>query len=551
MLFLLVALIAVQFPVHAGSAPIVLVKSDYVLNRYGYAVVNQTVTYSNNSTSSLTPPSIQIGFGNLSSTVVGVFLAGAGFNLTAGGSPGGPFTVVSSEPLAAGGNASFTLSALLNGVVSTAKNGSLQVLTLSRPSLSLQVQSLLETVTMPASTALTSVPVGLSPGPAGSNSYSSKLNNVPPSGEETSLRAVRKSTVADFHPLEVYRAQRTITVGVGAGPVVTDSITFKNLGTTSLSTLYVSPLTSPNAQVTIVPATEPRLLNPAKVTMSNYAIDLRNSAVGFPVAAGSNYTIEYQYPLDHQYYAVAGSQVTLSLPERPPIPATVGTYAIGISVPTGVSVTQGPPAPLTSVTPWHGLDEHGKAMGAIVIAYSVGLGWAIDSGVPAASAIFVLLFIGLFVSRTTLTEEEEAEEETSTERASAMVKVFDEKTSLINGLWAEIESKDPNELSRDYFEELRGRLDAFRSRALQRLNEVRQKSTTQKFFDLLNQIHGTEREVDRAAKDKLNLYEQYYMKRMRKDVFDRLLPQYSKRLEKGLNQLSDELHVVQREAKLL
>jgi len=68
---------------------------------------------------------------------------------------------------------------------------------------------------------------------------------------------------------------------------------------------------------------------------------------------------------------------------------------------------------------------------------------------------------------------------------------------------------------------------------------------------VVNQIQTTEREVDRAAKDKLNLYQQYHLKQMRKEVFDRLLPQYTRRLERALNQLTDELHTVQREAKLL
>ena len=185
------------------------------------------------------------------------------------------------------------------------------------------------------------------------------------------------------------------------------------------------------------------------------------------------------------------------------------------------------------------------------MSYGLSVGWALEDGIPAASALFVLLLLGLFVSKETMTEEEESEEESSTERASAMIKAFDDKTSLINGIWPEVASTDPNELSKAHFDEIRGRLDTFRNRALQRLNEVKQKSTTQKFFDLLNQIHTTEREVDRAAKDKLNLYEQFYTKRMRKEVFDRLLPQYTKRLEKALNDLSDELHVVQREAKLL
>lgn len=170
-----------------------------------------------------------------------------------------------------------------------------------------------------------------------------------------------------------------------------------------------------------------------------------------------------------------------------------------------------------------------------------------------ASVVFILLLIGLFAVRTTASpaEEEEEEEETSSELASGMITAFDEKTNVINGLWPEIDGKDPNEFDRAYFDELRGRLDSLRSKALQRLNETRQKSASQKFSEVVNQIQVTEREVDRAAKDKLNLYQQYHLRQMRKEVFDRLLPQYSKRLERALNQLSDELHTVQREAKLL
>jgi len=263
------------------------------------------------------------------------------------------------------------------------------------------------------------------------------------------------------------------------------------------------------------------------------------------VNPNANYTLVYQYPLPQQYYTASGGQITMNLPTAAPIAAFVNSYVVGYSLPTGVKVVQGPPSAFSNVepAPWES--------GTFTMSYGLSAGWAVDAGIPAASAIFVLLLIGLFVSRTTLTEEEETEEESSTERASAMIKAFDEKTSLINGIWPEVAAADPNELNAAYFDGLRGRLDTFRSRALQRLNEVKQKSTTQKFFDLLNEIHTTEREVDRASKDKLNLYEQYYTRRMRKEVFDRLLPQYTKRLEKALNQLTDELHVVQREAKLL
>jgi hypothetical protein len=542
LLLLIFSLVAPQLPVHAKEIFNIGVRSEYTLNRYGFATINETVTFVNNSTAPAVPPSIQIGLGNLSAYAVVSGLTGSQFSMN-GAPAGGPFTVQTSQPMGSGVSASFTISTLLQGVVSTAKNGSLEVLTLSQPAVNSPVRTIQEVVKMPASTTFVSAPAGLSRSqhPA-NNTYSNILSNQVSPSALSSVRAVTPGS-GDFHPLVVYRASRTFSVGQSGVPLVTDSIYFKNLGTTALTQLYVSALAPEGSQVTILPGSEPRLLNPAKVSLAGGAISLSASGGRSSVAAGSNYTLVFQYALDPKYYTVSGGQVTLSIPQKPPIPAVVGQYAIGIDLQPGVSVLKGPPQPLTNANPRQG--------GSTTIAYGLTVGWALDGGIPAASVIFVLLVIGLFVSKTTLTEEEETEEETSTERSSAMIKAFDEKTSLINGLWPEIEGKDPSELGREYFGELRGRLDAFRSRALQRLNEIKQKSTTQKFFDLLNQIHATEREVDRAAKDKLNLYEQYYQKRMRKDVFDRLLPQYTKRLEKALNQLTDELHIVQREAKLL
>ena len=545
MLLLIIAVVPAQFQVDAKSGAQVSVKSEFVLNRYGYAIINETVTISNNSSAPITPPAIQVGLGNLSDHVAAKTFVGASFSDNLASSEGGPYTVTG-QPIAAGGNASFTISVLVNGIVTKALNGSLEVLTLSSPSLSVPVQKLQEMVRMPAGTSYVSSPAGFEATTIINGTYSRVLTNVTQPSAITSLRAVIRSTTQDFNPLTVYHAWRTITVDAGGVPLVTDTISFRNDGTASLTALHVSPLTSAKGQVTVIPPAEPRLVNRAVVTLSNGALILSSSAPGYPAAPvppNGNYTIVYQYPLQSGYYSASGGQVSLTVPESPPLAAFVNSYDLALNVPSGVSVVQGTPVSLSAVNPWQSAN--------VTFAYAVGIGWALDAGVPVASFVFVLLLLGLFVSRTTTTEEEETEEESSTERVSDMIKAFDEKTALLNGFWPEIEGKDPNEVSREYFDELRERLDAFRSRALQRLNEVKQKSTTQRFFDLLNQIHATEREVDRAAKDKLNLYEQYDMKRMRKDVFERLLPQYSKRLEKALNQLTDELHVVQREAKLL
>lgn len=552
---LFVLLLALAVPVqpvaHAQANPQVQVTSQYILNRYGYAIVNETVRFTNNGTAAVTTPDISVGLGNLSSKAASYNLTGSGFELGSGITTGGPYTVLGGQPLAAGANASFMLRVLLESVSSTATNGSLQVQVLIRPSVNLTTGILSEAVEMPASTQFATPPTGLTAKASTTSSgatittYSATLDNVAAQAAVTQLKSIKQASGQDFHPLVVHQAKRTISVSSNLKPVVTDQISFENLGTTALTTLYVSPLTSASGTVTVLPPAVPHLLNPKSVSLTDYGISLSADLVGFSVTPNENYTFVYQYPLPQKYYSTSGGQITLDLPTSPPIAAFVDSYVVGFSLPAGVRVVQGPPPALSNVepAPW--------VTGSLKMSYGLSVGWALDQGIPAASGIFVLLLIGLFASRTTMTEEEETEEESSTESTSAMIRAFDEKTSLINGIWPEVAEADPNELNRAYFDEIRGRLDTFRSRALQRLNEVRQRSTTPKFFDLLNQIHTTEREVDRAAKDKLNLYEQYYTKRMRKEVFDRLLPQYSKRLEKALNQLSDELHVVQREAKLL
>lgn len=543
LLLLLTASLSVLPSARAQSAPQVSVSSLYTLNTYGYAVVNETVTFTNNQSTPVTLPSIQIGLGNLSSLVANSVLKGGNFTMTSA-SVGGPFLVQSNDQLAGAGKTSFTVSSLVSGEVTRATNGSLRVMALLHPSLNIAVQSLKQTILMPVATKYRYTPKGFTFTPSVTNeTYVMTTAPAPPNTAETTAPFLLNSASENFYPLSVSSASRIITVGLNGAPMVTDTIALKNLGTLALGTLPVSPLTSASGLITVVPPAQPKLLNPVTLALSGDAITL-TTVYGTTTGPNSNLTIAFQYPLQSKYYSTSGSQVTLTIPNTPPIRNVVRTYTISISAPVGITVVQGHSQTIAGANQ--------RTTGTTTLAYSLTVGWAIDAGIPAASLVFILLFVGLFVSRrTTVQKEEETEEESSNVRVEDMIKAFDDKTSLINGLWPEIADKDTNELSKAYFDEIRGRLDAFRSKSLQRLNEVKQKSTTQKFFDLLNQIHATEREVDRATKDKLNLYEQFYMRRMRKDVFDRLLPQYTKRLEKGLNDLTDELHVVQKESKLL
>jgi hypothetical protein len=543
---LVAAMVLPQAAVQAQSTPQLSVNSRYILNRYGFAVVQVTVTAANNGSSpvqAVGPGGIGIGLGNLTSHVVGANVS-AGYQWT-NSSSDGTYQITGGNSVPAGGNTTFSLTALVTGVASETGNGSLRVLILTSPYVSERLSSLTSVISMPASTEFTSAPAGFGQNFVGANvTYTKSESKLSPVAS-TQYSMIKQITLEDFHPLDVYYASRIISIGSGGNPVVQDTISFRNLGTTPIQTLTVAPLTTSAGKLTIEPASEPPLLSPATVSMSSYGIDLTNTRVGYPIQPGANYTIVYLYALAPKYYNVSGGTVSFRIPLASPITDFTRSYTIQMSLPPGAKPTQqgSSAVTLSDVSPL-------KA-GSLSMGYFLSVGWGLNAGVPLASVLFVVLLLGLFLSRTTSTEEEETEEESATDRASAMIQAFEDKTSLINQLFAEIPNSDPNERSKAYFDELRGRLDTYRNKALQRLNEVKQKATSQKFFDILNQLHTTEREVDRAAKDTLNLYEQYYMNRMRKEVFDRLLPSYKKRLAKGLEQLSEELHVVQRESKLL
>ncbi|MDV3278178.1 MAG: hypothetical protein LYZ69_06905 [Nitrososphaerales archaeon] len=547
LLLLAVAAFVPALSSHAQGAPLVSVNSQYVVNRYGYAIINETIKLTNNESTPLQIPDFQLGFGNLSSSIMSYNVTGTGYSVSQSSGAQGQLYAVSGggQQIPAGASSTVSFKALTDSIVSRTKNGTLGLDVPTRPYIGLTANSLKLLIKMPASTQFKAAPPGYKESFTGTNvTYYKTLANASPQPPLTGVLLIQQYTQQDFFPLEVYSADRLITISANGNPVVQDSISFKNMGTTRMTTLFVDPLTSPNAQIVVLASASPPLLNPATLSLSNRGIYLAGSAVGLTVDAGANLTITYQYPLAQKYYNVTGGVVNLAIPTAPPIAAYVNSYTVKMSLPPGVTAVSGSQQTLSNVAPFQ--------QGTARFSYGLSVGWGLNVGVPIASFIFVLVLIGLFAARTTgMGTEEEEEAETATESTSDMVKAFEEKTSLINGLFEEIPTVDPNDLNKAYFDELRGRLDTFRSRALQRLNEMKQKSTTQKFFDLLGQIHETEREVDRAAKDMLNLYEQFYTRRMRKEVFDRLLPNYKRRLEKALNQLSDELNVAQREAKTL
>ena len=548
---LIVVLLALPYGVGAQSqgGPVVTVTNQYIVNRYGYAVLNETVKFNNSGSSPVQIPTLQMGVPqNVSSRLVGNYsLVGEGYSLTtSSNSTGLLFSVSSQNTLQPKAVSSFSLKAII-GNISMKTNSTTGIIVLEYPSLNHQVNTFNTLIQMPTSTFISPLPQGWASNQSSASraTYKRTLTDFSPAKPHALLGTLQSSTSMDFHPIHVYSSSRIVTAASNGSPQVQDSVTLKNSGSSELTSLNLAMLNT-STRVTVIPSMSPPLLNPTSLTLSNGLIALTGSPF-VPIPSGRNFTLTVSYALPAKFYTVSGGNVVVNLPLTPPIAAPVDTFRLAMSLPNGLRATQAQSRVVHNAAP--------ITSGVQTFSYSLTLGWASDSAIPAASVIFVAALVAFFVS----VERQEGEEAEGEEKEGGgitgdipdMIKAFEEKVDLVNTMLREVPKEDPNNLNKTYFADLRNRVDTFRSKALQRLNEAKQKSTAQRFSEQLTRIHDIEREVDRATRDILNLYEQYYTRRMRQETFEKLLPSYRKRLESALNQLSDQLNLTQREAKTL
>ncbi|MDA4128696.1 MAG: CHASE3 domain-containing protein [Thaumarchaeota archaeon] len=550
-LILAVALLLFLFSTTGGTsaqtpgAPTINVSSQFFVSSYGFAVMNETVTFNNTGTTAVQIPSLQLGFpASVASRLVGNYtLTGTGYTVSASTSNGSISYAVSSSlgQLQAGASSAFSLKAVMQNLVSLVNGSTVGVLLVGYPSVNVKVDSLKSTIQMPSLASLATPPAGYTPvSGSGVPVYRISLTEFGPGPALVTTAALQASGASALTPVHVFVASRTITATGNGKPQIQDYVNLKNTGTSAISSLKLALLLGNTGQVTVVSNGYPPLLNPKIVGLSNGAIDLTAAPFSSSLKAGSNLTVTMVYDLPSTYFSVSGGQISVNIPTKPPIAAPVDTYTISMSLPTGIRSGQGQPQVFQPALP--------LAQGTASLSYSITLGFAADRAIPAASVVFLIVLIGLYVSRAKTGGAEE--EGTISEQAADMIKAFEEKTDLVNSMFDQIRAEEASNLNKAYFDEIRQRIGTFRGRALQRLNEAKQKSSSKPFLDLLVHINEVEKEVDRATKDLLNLYEQYYTKRMRQETFENLLPNYRKRYDASLNHLSDQLNLAQKEAKL-
>jgi hypothetical protein len=532
-----------------GGGPVITLTHEYYINEFGFGLLNDSFTFQNNGTSTVQVPAFQLGIPDAIASHAAAFAVVPATGFAQSRTDNGSLTTITVTPnsptLAAGAFSRVSLETYLTNVLnitagSTKPFGALILLS---PSVNIEVNTLNLIVALPNGGTLAPAPTGFISLPATSPpTYSITRTNVTPT-ISTLWSRLTDTNQAFFLPVQVTSVVRTIIPSVNANPQVQDRITLRNLASYSISNLPLTLLSGATSTVTIVPWSTPPTINPTLVTLTNGALALTSAPFSAPIQPGDNFTFAYVYSVPSSLVKASGSTVTISIPYDLPLQAVVGNYTVTTLLGSGMRPVGASKTVITNATP--------ISQGTTTVGYSVNPGWAADQAVPVASLLFAASFIVLALKRPGSEEKEEdkEEEENVTDMLPDLIKGLEDKIGLFSQFQTDVAGKAQGAVTRAQFTKIRTEIDALKTRATNRLNEIRQTAGSKRFIDLLNQIQDAEREEDRTAKDLLNLYDQYHGKRMREETFRRLQSSYRKRWDASTNHLSDLLNMAQREGK--
>ena len=549
-LLLLAPMFSPAAAVQASNSPSITLTSQYILNGFGFVIVNETLTFSNNGTSSVQVPTVQLGLPDSIVAHSPGFVLSSNDKYSRTSSDDGAvttFTISSGSPtLAAGSSSTVSLKGYAGGLmnITVGKAGNFSTLILLSPSLNQVVSTLNQDIVVPAGGTITPIPVGFIAAPtAASQIYAATLSNTTPTLQTQTVK-FGDTSQANWIPIELYGVTRTIVPGYNGVPQVEDRVSLRNLAGYSITSLPISTLVKGLTNVTILPSSTVPTVNPTRVTLLNNALNIASPPFSSQIKAGDNFTFTMAYPLPKSDLTTSGGTISVKIPYSLPVAAIAQNYTVRVALPNGMhSVGQSRMVVLNATS---------LIDGTVQLQYAINPGWGSSQVVPAAALLFAVTFIVFAfsgVQTVAKKKDEEEEDEALGERLADLIKALEEKITLFQQFQDDMAKKTQGTVSRNDFAKIKNELDALKARATGRLNAVRQVAETQRYLDLLNQLQDAEREEDRASKDLLNLYDQYHSKRMREETFRRLLPNYKKRVDVATNRLSDLLNLAQREGK--
>jgi len=337
-----------------------------------------------------------------------------------------------------------------------------------------------------------------------------------------------------FALLEFTEAKRELMLSSLGEIKVRDTITMVNYDNASISKLKPSLLTDDFKSVIVIPPLTNPFSNPLS-DANKRQVDLGNS-----LERGEKYTITLEYPVkSSDFIKEKDGLFELSIPLRSPVDGVVYNYVVKVSLPEGSFIYSKTEETRINASPLDGNQS---------VEFRFGLAWASKDIMPIASFIFITALV-VFVAVGKPFIKEELREIVS--RTREYIESFEEKIIVTRELIDLYKKRQLDQIPKTEFKIAQRLLEERINKANAKINELRQKliSLQPSLQKTLSEIGELHHEYDRAFRELVNLYDQLFIKKIKAEAFDRLLPIHQRRVDDAKDSLLSTLETLRSEVE--
>ena len=505
--------------------PLIYVKRDIALSSYGYLLLNETITFINNSTSPLHLPTLTLNYPTtaidlqvqhpLGEDCVKIERFG---NITS-------LKLSADITIPAASNLTITFKAVLGELLKPLGENRYELMVPIPSSPDTPLAEVVVTISFPSDVNPTTTSDEFKRFSGSDNVWFAELKNIQPSAEPQTPNFVLDGAEYSLTVLKVEREERVVKVVSPTEVIIFDTLTLVNEGSGTLSSLKI--LDQGLSSVTLlrgdIPLRDEKMLSIIGGSLDFYSLINKDN-----LKAGERISFTISYPLPEK--EASDNTIILKIPQKPLVDALVKEYHLTIDAPKVCKVEGPTHLHITYASP---ISEK-----QISVSVRFGAAWASAYAFPIATFIFLASFIALSAY---VTSKKEAKEQPLVE----LIKLYEDALSSQEAIADELTSERLDRLQIQKIDQFTQEIKEIRAKTSLRASQIRSKLTLdpkseQRFSDLAS----LDRAYERTLTDLLAAYRGYLSGRLKREAFQKVTSEKSsslRRLASSIRELLDEM----------
>ena len=366
-------------------------------------------------------------------------------------------------------------------------------------------------IVVPAKVTFGNVTEGMEIGGAGLRIFiSGTFGNVSSSDQRNEfVHLVEQPAAGVFTLVGFEDASRTLVVSPNGLISVREEFLMKNVGFGTLTELNMIPIDDSVIRVTVSATSDPPLKNPIRLFLISNRLDLQR-AFSSILRPGEQILVIYEYTLDRQFLESTFGSVKVSVPPSPPVDSLMGSYKVGIELPSAFRLIDGP----NSVD----LDGTAQLFGPdIVYEFRPGILWASGTAFPIGTGIFLILLLGFMLSQRA----EVGGEREIVLKINRLGEIYQDKISIVGSIVSNFKRLEVGKMERRQVENVRGEMNSIRSRSSSKVSELRRAiiELDAKVGSLFGELSTEDQLYDRAISQFIQTYDLQIQRKIKPEVF--------------------------------